>query len=1042
MVANPSIMPIRPVCDWKDEITIVPYSGVQILDFGFSIDALTEIRPLRYVERRGQLDGQLEEWSLIPYTGNEDRDARIEDGRRDDDDEYAIRSVAALEPFLGKWIPIPVLRLKHGGAVPGQEQYDPGPSTWARMRIVELPEVTDGNTHRVQLGLDTALVADDDSIAGRYLAPSHSDAVARREFRFVNDPARMGWFLRRPAPVDPNGRTSDWQMWVTEWLEDLFMRYKRAQRPGRPIEKGDLPHRLEHWARYLTCIAAIETVVRIPRIRLADTVSDRDAVRPVDVDFVLDVGNCRTCGILIESFPDQHGINLAKSFPLELRDLGRPELQYSGLFESRVEFCQADFGSERFSRASGRNKAFFWPSLVRIGPEAMRLIGDEEGTETTSGLSSPKRYLWDDSEVEQEWRFHNHKNRQELPGVAKAAMVRLNEAGDVIAQVESDQKRKLRKRNRALLSPALRSRFSRSSLFGFMLVELIAQALVQINDPASRAGRAQSDLPRRLRRVILTLPTATQVQEQAIIRSRAQGAIRLLWSMNGLQETASVTTGQPELIVEWDEASCTHLVYLYAEILHRFEGQIDHYLRLRGKERPRKEGETPTPSVRLGCIDIGGGTTDLMITTYYSEEGRVLHPVQVFREGFRIAGDELVKGVLEDIVIPQIRDSAEAAGGVSVRERLKELFGADVGGIDQQTIQRRRQFAIRVLAPLATALLEKSEETSEVEMVSLATTDVFGTREREQKRKPNGGEETQPPLALPPRLLAYLEEPLHQAGAMQWRLADLTLNVSQKALARVVRSVFEEAFGNLSEVVAHLDCDILLLTGRPSRLPALRTLVEEKMAVMPDRLVTMHDYRAGSWFPYRDPATDRIGDPKSTVAVGGMVTMLARNSIPNFRVMTDNLRMRSTARFIGEMERNGKILESRVIFSNIDLDSSAGSDEEATVKLFTPVHIGSRQLPLERWITTPLYYLTYANAAAERQAAPISVTLERTLIDDDEGKEAEDVLRREAAQEAFEITYVEAADNTPMKTSDIRLSLHTLGFVDDYWLDSGVFALE
>ncbi len=912
------------------------------------------------------------------------------------------------------------------------------------MRVVELPDVLDGHTHRVQLALDTTLVRDEEALPGRYLAPTHADAAARREFRFASDPADVAWFLRRLESEGDDGRKTDWQMWVTEWLEDHFMRYRRALRPGRPVNKADLPHQLEHWARYLTCIAAVQAVVRIPRIRLADTVSDHEAVRPVDVDFVVDVGNCRTCGILIESFPDQQGIDLAKSYPLELRDFSRPEFQHAGLFESRVEFCQANFGSERFARASGRNKAFFWPSLVRVGAEAMRLIGDEEGTETTSGLSSPKRYLWDDSEVEQEWRYHNHESRQDLPSVAKAAMVRLNDSGDVIEQVKADQKSRLRKRDRSQLTPALRSRFSRSSLFGFMFGELIAQALVQINDPASRAGRAQSDLPRRLRRVILTLPTATQVQEQAIIRSRAQGAIRLLWQMAGMPEAASVTTAQPELVVEWDEASCTHLVYLYSEIVHRFEGQIDRYLRLRGKDRPREKGGAAAPSVRLACIDIGGGTTDLMITTYYGEENRVLHPVQVFREGFRIAGDELVRAVIEDIVIPQVRESVEDAGGIGVQDRLRELFGADVGGVGQQAIQLRRQFGIRVLAPLATALLERSEDTDVREAFGLTAAEVFGTREHELAPDADGGEaaDAPPALALPGQLLDYIERPMALAGARDWHLAEFSLSASQADIARVVRNVFEDAFTNLTEVIGHLDCDIVLLTGRPSRLPALRALVEEKMAVMPDRLVAMHDYRAGSWYPYRDPSTDRIGDPKSTVAVGGMLTLLARNSIANFRVMTNAFRMRSTARYIGEMERNGKIMDARVVFSDVDLDGTGGG-EEATVKLYTPIHIGSRQLPLERWITTPLYHLKFASASAERLPPPISVTLERAPADDDgDAADAEDILRREAAQEAFEITYVEAADNTPMKPGDVRLSLHTLGFEDDYWLDSGVFSFD
>src|SRR2546430_11333825 len=49
--------------------------------------------------------------------------------------------------------------------------------------------------------------------------------------------------------------------------------------------------------------------------------------------------------------------------------------------------------------------AFFWPSLVRVGPEAARFRERVEGTEGTSGMSSPKRYLCDVEPVNQEWRF-------------------------------------------------------------------------------------------------------------------------------------------------------------------------------------------------------------------------------------------------------------------------------------------------------------------------------------------------------------------------------------------------------------------------------------------------------------------------------------------------------------------------------------------------------------------------------------------------------------------------------------------------------------
>ena len=93
-----------------------------------------------------------------------------------------------------------------------------------------------------------------------------------------------------------------------------------------------------------------------------------------------------------------------------------------------------------------------------------------------------------------------------------------------------------------------------------------------------------------------------------------------------------------------------------------------------------------------------------MITTYRGEDNRVLHPEQTFREGFRVAGDDLVHRVVSASVLPRLEDAITAAGGRFVAERMRELCGGDIGGQEQQTAQRRRQFSVRVLVPLAEAM--------------------------------------------------------------------------------------------------------------------------------------------------------------------------------------------------------------------------------------------------------------------------------------------------------------------------------------------------
>ena len=41
---------LRPIPDWGDEITLVPFSGVQMLDFGFDLESVP-FRSRRFIER-------------------------------------------------------------------------------------------------------------------------------------------------------------------------------------------------------------------------------------------------------------------------------------------------------------------------------------------------------------------------------------------------------------------------------------------------------------------------------------------------------------------------------------------------------------------------------------------------------------------------------------------------------------------------------------------------------------------------------------------------------------------------------------------------------------------------------------------------------------------------------------------------------------------------------------------------------------------------------------------------------------------------------
>lgn len=63
------------------------------------------------------------------------------------DDEYDINKLRALEPFVDRWIPIPVLAVRPGASAEGLPVLAQGPSNWARLRISTSKKAQTGFAH-------------------------------------------------------------------------------------------------------------------------------------------------------------------------------------------------------------------------------------------------------------------------------------------------------------------------------------------------------------------------------------------------------------------------------------------------------------------------------------------------------------------------------------------------------------------------------------------------------------------------------------------------------------------------------------------------------------------------------------------------------------------------------------------------------------------------------------------------------------------------------------------------------------------------------
>ena len=970
-------------------ITLIPNSGVQFWDADIDIERLPRLSRSFWEEKLTQAraaDGSVP--AVLRPLFEKDGELIYQDGQPPPppDDVYMIGRNQAIEFWMHNWAPLPFFRVDSAAA--GREALGEGPTNWVRAHIAPLAAGSQ-HSHRLTLAFDTTLLP---TAPGQpYAAPSPDDSRQQREFAFVPDIARNSGFLG--------------DVWVGDWLREMLLGLRRRQRPGRPLREEDDPHVHEHYARYLVMLELLDMTGLVPRLRLLDVVSENLGYVPVAVDLVLDIGNARTCGILIEEHAGQ-GMNLSDSYPLALRDLSRPECLHSKPFDSRVEFARASFGPDAISRRSGRASAFAWPSPVRVGPEAERLAGARLGNEGATSLSSPKRYLWDERPSTQVWRFNGRATDGAIdPAVGGAFMALVSEDGTVL-------------RHRAGTSPAVRARFSRSSIFTFMLAELLLQAVGQMNAPGTRAQRRDADKPRQLRSLMMTMPPGMPVAEQRILRSRAEAAVKLAWDMLGWKPGTPHAPPQPMLRANLDEATATQIVWLHNEVTERLQGDAAGLMELLGRVRPEV---APAPCLRVASIDIGGGTTDLMVATYTMQGGEAISPKQEFRESFKIAGDDVLERVITGVVVPAIATALTASGVRDARAVLSRALGQDQGGQSEQERHLRRLFVATVLEPAGIAVLSAYEQLEGRTGGQILSTTL--------------GEMMDRPPADTERAFAYLDHAARDAGAPDFRVAGVALAVDARHVEPLIAAVLGPVLADLCEVVWHYDCDVLLLSGRPSRLRIVGDMVLAKAPVPPHRIVGMHRYRVGEKYPFRD-AANRIDDPKTTAAVGAALCVQAQGRLRNFLLQTNRLSMRSTARYIGRMDNNGQIRDENVLLSNVDLDGPPAQDVGFTVPFQTLAQLGFRQLPIERWTATPLYVMEFANPdTSHKMELPLRVKVIRKEIDPD-------AERDQAGRETFNIEEVEDSGGGRLSNRDVRLRLQTIDDGDGYWRDTGRLALQ
>jgi len=629
-----------------------------------------------------------------------------------------------------------------------------------------------------------------------------------------------------------------------------------AGRPFRPLDKDELGGFLDHPttrellrklerggmdAAPFKLAALIEALgPHLPRLRLSQ-VEDHT---PIDVSLILDFGNSRTTGALVESHA-----GALHSVPLGMRSSADPLSASDGTVDSRITFVPGWF--DDLGTPLGVGEGFVIPSVARLGREAL-----DRALETphryACSMSSPKRYLWDGAPSEQRWHFAVPIGGEHRPIHGPLLKFVVEEKGGL--ELRSD----------GPTAPA-DPRYAPRTMMLFALAEIVSQALCQVASPAYRRFQGKEGNPRVLRHIVMTYPSGMREEEKASYELLVRNACLLVGHVFHIpgERRANADGREPYLFV--DEALAAQMVFLYQEVSETFGGSMEDFVRVYGSE----DG-----TVRIASVDIGGGTCDVMIAEYTDRlagAGTSLHIKELFQDGVSVAGDEVCRALVETVVFPQILQQLDHAA----RLKLVHLFGEGDGGHGAAWRSLKAKLVPYFWLPLARAFWAVAEGFAIPGHVPDRAYSVD-----DLSRIFEGG-------AWSPAVLAEADAFLGGTGAAGREslvpgfpgLRNLFFRFERAEVEGCIAAVLREPLRRYADIVAQFDADVLVLAGRTSSLPCVRDIFLEEMPVAPPRIKSMTRYRVGDWYPSKWREAGKIVDAKSTVVAGATILHLARRNL-------------------------------------------------------------------------------------------------------------------------------------------------------------------
>jgi len=565
----------------------------------------------------------------------------------------------------------------------------------------------------------------------------------------------------------------------------------------------------------------------------------------IDTNLYIDLGNSRTTAIVYEdhalsaagfnTFTKIELINYKEYFGN--RDQASVTVHES-VFPSLIQFRKPPIPS-----IDTINDTFKLLSIAAIGEEARlyKTLEDVRPVSSFTGLSSPKRYLWDNEPFAANWQF------AERPGEQIS--------GEVLKHISLDD---IDDEEGVLMRMPVDTNYPRRTIVIHFFIELLEQALRAINSYKQRKN-ALPDQPRVLNRIVISYPTAFSPQLTERYLKQVRKAVRIIQEQYTLSKNLTVDLGI-------DEASTVQCVFIQNHIFHSensfFKKLIQHQTYHNDKNK-----------LRIASIDIGGGTTDVMVSEFDLTNINTGAPIEgqlLFSDGIQYGGDEIVQKLISDLIFPKMTANFD-----------NQLIIQKIGDILQGDSSDKKHLRLGLINclfyPLAIYILHRSAKKQSNANNLLD--------EIPDETLYNITQEILPKLGASslskgvPEIINALDVYETGLGEQFFKGSKISLVISLADVKTLIQStsLIETYLNHYAKIFSHYSPTFILLAGKLSELDIIEESLKYSLCFSPERVIPISKIKIGQWYPYR--IGYNMEDAKTTVCVGLAIADITKHAI-------------------------------------------------------------------------------------------------------------------------------------------------------------------